>query len=177
VSLPVEPQAATPELFRSVLSNFATGVTIITARDGEEIVGMSANSFTSVSLEPPLVAFCAARSSTTYPRIRRAGGFCVNVLADDQAELAKLFSRLGVDRFAEISWGPAPSGAAILEGVLAWVDCTITAEHPAGDHVIVVGEVRYLGAAPARSPLLFFQSSYGMEEATVPLGGTPPPTS
>ncbi len=176
-SVSTDPQTASPERFRAVLSNFATGVTIITSTISGEAVGMSANSFTAVSLEPPLVAFCAAHSSTTYPRIREAGTFCVNVLAEDQAEVAKLFSLRGIDRFSQVSWRPAPSGAPLLEGVLAWVDCTISAEHEAGDHVIVVGEVKSLGATPGEAPLLFFQSSYGVERATVPLGDSPPPTS
>jgi 3-hydroxy-9,10-secoandrosta-1,3,5(10)-triene-9,17-dione monooxygenase reductase component len=177
VSDGLEPGGATPARFREVLASFATGVTIITALDGEEMAGMSANSFTAVSLEPPLVAFCAAVTSTTYPRIRRAGRFCVNVLAEDQVEVAKLFSLRGVNRFAEVSWAPAPSGAAILDGVLAWVDCDIVAEYPAGDHHLVIGAVHHLQAAADRAPLLFFRSSYGIERATIPLGDAPPPTS
>lgn len=149
--------------FRDVLGHFATGVTIITATDQGEQVGMSANSFTSVSLDPPLVAFCAAHSSTTYPRIRQAGHFCVNVLAEHQAEVARLFSVRGVDRFSAIEWTASPTGAAIIEGSLAWVDCEIFAEHVAGDHVIVVGKVVACEAYAMRHPLLFFRGSFGVE--------------
>ena len=149
--------------FRDVLGNFATGVTIITANDDGEQVGMSANSFTSVSLDPPLVAFCAAHTSTTYPRIRKAGHFCVNVLAEEQADIARMFSVRGIDRFAEISWRPANSGAAIIDGDLAWVDCTIEAEHVAGDHVIVIGKVMACEAFAMRRPLLFFRGEFGVE--------------
>jgi flavin reductase (DIM6/NTAB) family NADH-FMN oxidoreductase RutF len=149
--------------FRDVLGHFATGVTIITATDEGEQVGMSANSFTSVSLDPPLVAFCAAHSSTTYPRIRSAGHFCVNVLAEHQADVARLFSVRGVDRFAALDWGPSPTGAAIIEGSLAWVDCEIFAEHVAGDHVIVVGKVVACEAYAMRHPLLYFRGDFGVE--------------
>ena len=149
--------------FRDVLGHFATGVTIVTANDGGEQVGMSANSFTSVSLDPPLVAFCAAHSSTTWPRIRSAGHFCVNVLAEHQADVAKLFSVRGVDRFAAIEWVPSATGAAIIEGALAWVDCEIYDEHVAGDHVIVIGKVVGCEAFAMRHPLLFFRGGFGVE--------------
>jgi flavin reductase (DIM6/NTAB) family NADH-FMN oxidoreductase RutF len=150
-------------VFRDVLGNFATGVTIITASDDGEQVGMSANSFTSVSLDPPLVAFCAAHSSTTYPRIRSAGHFCVNVLAEEQADIARLFSVRGIDRFAELSWRPGLSGAAIIDGDLAWVDCSIEAEHVAGDHVVVIGRVQACEAFAMRRPLLYFRGQFGVE--------------
>ena len=157
-------EAAVDELtFRDVLGNFATGVTIITANDNGEQVGMSANSFTSVSLDPPLVAFCAALTSTTYPRIQRAGHFCVNVLGEEQADIGRLFSVRGVDRFAEISWRPSDTGAAIIEGDLAWLDCTIEAEYLAGDHLVVIGRVHACEAFAMRRPLLFFRGTFGVE--------------
>ena len=89
------------ERFRAVLGHFATGVTIITALDDGEPVGMAANSFTSLSLDPPLILFCVAHSSSTWPRIERAGTFAVNILGEDHEELSQLFARRGVDRFAE----------------------------------------------------------------------------
>ena len=152
--------------FRDVLGHFATGVTIITAEDAGEMVGMSANSFTSVSLEPPLISFCAAYSSTTYPHIQRARNFCVNVLEERQSEVARLFSTRGIDRFAAISWTRSPGGAAIIDGGLAWLDCTIEAEHDAGDHVIVVGRVNDCEAFAMRHPLLFFRGTFGLERPT-----------
>ena len=115
--------------FRDVLGNFATGVTIITANDNGEQVGMSANSFTSVSLDPPLVAFCAAHTSTTYPRIQRAGHFCVNVLAEEQADIGRLFRSAGSIASPRSPGDHPTPGAAIIEGDLAWLDCTIEAEH------------------------------------------------
>jgi flavin reductase (DIM6/NTAB) family NADH-FMN oxidoreductase RutF len=151
-----------PRAFRDVLGNFVTGVTIVTANDDGEMVGVAANSFTSVSLDPPLISFCAAHSSTTYPRIRRAAHFCVNVLAEGQHETAQLFAQRGADRFAKVGWRPSPLGAAILDGVLAWVDCTLEAEHRAGDHDIVLGRVVDFAVDTGRRPLLFFRGRFAV---------------
>ena len=100
--------------YRKVLGHFATGVTVITAMDGDEPTGMAANSFTSVSIEPPLVLFCAAKSSSTWPRIRAAGHFCVNILADDQEEICRLFATKGAERFKGVGWRTGDSGAPVL---------------------------------------------------------------
>ena len=130
--------------FRSVLGHFATGITVITAMDDGEPVGIAANSFTSVSLDPPLVLFCAAKTSRTWPRIQRAGHFCVNVLDEHQEHISKLFATKGADRFGQIDWHVGERGP-ILHDVHAYLDCTIETEHDAGDHVIVVGRVHELG--------------------------------
>lgn len=148
------------ESFRSVLGHFATGITVITAMDGDEPVGLAANSFTSVSLDPPLVLFCAASSSTTWPRIQRAGHFTVNVLDEHQEDICRLFATRGADRFGQIGWHVEQHGP-ILDDVHAYLDCTIEAEHPAGDHVIVVGRVHSLGLTADAGPLLFYQGRYG----------------
>jgi 3-hydroxy-9,10-secoandrosta-1,3,5(10)-triene-9,17-dione monooxygenase reductase component len=146
--------------FRSVLGHFATGITIITAMDGDEPVGLAANSFTSVSLDPPLVLFCAAKSSSTWPRIQRAGHFTVNVLDEDQEELCRIFATPGADRFGQIGWRVHSRGP-ILDDVHAFLDCTVEAEHEGGDHIIVVGRVRDLGLTADAGPLLFYQGRYG----------------
>ena len=146
--------------FRAVLGHFATGVTIITAMDGDEPVGVSANSFTSVSLDPPLVLFCVAKSSTTWPRIERARRFAVNILADHQEEVCKVFATRGIDRFAAVAWHPGVSGSPILEDVLAYVDCVMDAEHEAGDHLIVVGRVLDVAVTSEGGPLLFHRGNY-----------------
>lgn len=151
--------------YRRVLGHFATGVTVICAVDGGEPVGMAANSFTSVSLVPPLVLFCADHDSTTWPRIRAAGAFCVNVLAEDQEELCRLFATKGADRFGGVGWHAAPSGSPIIAGVLAWIDCRIADVHEAGDHAIVVGRVLAMDAAAHGKPLLFYRGGYGRFEA------------
>jgi 3-hydroxy-9,10-secoandrosta-1,3,5(10)-triene-9,17-dione monooxygenase reductase component len=147
--------------FRTVLGHFATGVTIITAMDGNEPVGISANSFTSVSLDPPLVLFCAAKDSTTWPRIKAAGKFTVNVLNEHQEDVSRVFATKGADRFSRIGWRESSAGSPVLHNSLAYIDCEIEDEHDAGDHVIVVGRVLELGVLSEDGPLLFFRGGYG----------------
>ncbi|MEU0674876.1 flavin reductase family protein [Streptomyces sp. NPDC006172] len=146
--------------FRRVLGTFATGVTIITAPAGPDEdtpAGFACQSFTSLSLDPPLVAFMVGRTSTTWPRIARAGVFCVNVLSADQAGLCRAFAVSGADKFAGITHDPAPTtGSPRLTGAPAWIDCTIHAVHPGGDHLIVVGRVNALGATETDDPPLLF---------------------
>lgn len=160
---PPTASEASPTQMRRVLGSFATGVTIITAHGPSGPVGMAANSFTSVSLDPPLVLFCAGKSSTTWPDIREAGHFCVNVVREDGESLCRQFAAKGVDRFADVSHREVATGAPVLEDALAWVDCEITAEHDAGDHVIVVGRVLALDGddADTATPLVFFRGGYG----------------
>lgn len=148
------------DAFRAVLGHFATGITIITAMDGGEPVGLAANSFTSVSLDPPLVLFCAAKTSTTWPRIQRAGHFTVNVLDEDQEDLCRAFATPGADRFGQIGWRLGSQGP-ILDDVHAFLDCVVESEHDAGDHVIVVGRVHDLGLTADAGPLLFYRGRYG----------------
>lgn len=147
--------------FRRVLGQFATGVTIITAMDGDEPAGVAANSFTSVSLDPPLVLFCVARTSTTWPRIERARKFAVNILGEHQEELCKLFAQKGVDRFGQIEWHLGVGGSPVLEDVIGYLDCEFWAEYDGGDHIIVVGRVLDLGVDHDAGPLLFHQGKYG----------------
>ncbi|GAA3392431.1 flavin reductase family protein [Streptomyces roseoviridis] len=155
--LPVDPAA-----FRRVLGNFASGVTIVTALDGDGPAGFACQSFASLSLDPPLVVFMVARTSTTWPRIARAGLFCVNVLGAEQAALCRAFAVSGADKFAGVTWTPAPAtGSPRLPDAPAWIDCTITTVHTGGDHLIVVGRVEALGATEAGEPLLFHRGRFG----------------
>jgi flavin reductase (DIM6/NTAB) family NADH-FMN oxidoreductase RutF len=147
--------------FRHVLGHFATGVAVITAVAPSGPVGMAVSSFTSVSLEPPLVAFLPDKSSTSWPKIRGAGVFCVNILSAGQEELCAQFARKGIDKFAGVPWRPAPSGAPILEGGMAWIDCELTQTFESGDHFIAIGRVVQLEAAEYGVPLVFFQGGYG----------------
>ena len=158
---PLTPDAAT---YRTVLGHFATGVALITAFDGDEPVGMACNSFTSVSLEPPLVLFCAAKSSSTWPRIQAAQKWAANILAEDGEQVCRLFAEKGADRFAKIAYGTGRTGAPILEDAIAYVDCETVAEHDAGDHLLVVGKVVELGYAAEGKPLLFYRGGYGRFE-------------
>jgi 3-hydroxy-9,10-secoandrosta-1,3,5(10)-triene-9,17-dione monooxygenase reductase component len=158
----LEPDSAT---YRTVLGHFATGVTIVTALDGDTPVGMACNSFTSVSLDPPLVLWCAAKSSSTWPQMRDSGGFAVNVLAEDGEPTCRVFATKGVDRFEGVTHHRAVTGAPILADALAYIDCETFAEHDAGDHVIVVGKVVELGYATEGKPLLFYRGGYGHFES------------
>lgn len=146
---------------RTVMGHFATGVAIVTADDGGFPVGMACNSFTSVSLDPPLVLFCAAKSSSTWPRIQAAGHYCVNILAEDGENLCRTFAtKAAEERYVGLGWESAVTGAPVLADALAYADCTIDAVHDAGDHVIVIGRVVELGHREG-APLLFFRGGYG----------------
>lgn len=147
--------------FRTVMGHFATGVTVITAIDDGEPVGIAANSFTSLSLDPPLVLFCVARSSSTWPRIERAGRFAVNILGEHQEEVSQLFATKGADRFGDTEWRVGVSGSPVLEDAMAYIDCEIDAQYPGGDHLIVVGRVLDLDVRGGARPLLFFRGGYG----------------
>jgi 3-hydroxy-9,10-secoandrosta-1,3,5(10)-triene-9,17-dione monooxygenase reductase component len=148
---------------REVLGTFTTGVVVVTAM-ADRPLGFTCQSFVSLSLDPPLVSFNPARTSTTWPGIRAVGRFCVNVLAHDQHELSELFARQGIDRFADVAWTPSPLGAPILEDVSAWVDCEFAGEFDGGDHTIVIGSVRALHADPHRHPLIFYRGRYAPSE-------------
>jgi 3-hydroxy-9,10-secoandrosta-1,3,5(10)-triene-9,17-dione monooxygenase reductase component len=137
---------------------------IITAIDANEPVGMAANSFTSVSLDPPLVLFCAAKASSTWPRIETSGKWAANILDEDGEEVCRLFAQKGADRFARIAYTPGRSGSPILEDALAFVDCETIEKYDAGDHVIVVGRVLELGYQHEGKPLLFYRGGYGRYE-------------
>ncbi|WP_084532260.1 flavin reductase family protein [Nocardia miyunensis] len=151
----------TTEVFRSVLGHFPSGVVAITGRDvNGEPAGMAVSSFTSVSLDPPLVAFLPDKTSSTFPAIARRGTFCVNVLAAGQEDICRALAVSGGDKFADLSWHPGPHGDPVLDGAVAWIGCAIEAVHDAGDHRIVVGRVSDLAADPAAGPLLFFRSRY-----------------
>jgi 3-hydroxy-9,10-secoandrosta-1,3,5(10)-triene-9,17-dione monooxygenase reductase component len=156
--------APDPASLRTVLGHFATGVAIITALDGDEPVGMACNSFTSVSLEPQLVLFCAAKSSTTWPRVQTGKRWAANILAEDGEEVCRLFAQKGADRFAHLAYTTGRTGAPLLDAAIAFVDCETVAEHDAGDHVIVVGQVLELGYSSENKPLLFYRGGYGRFE-------------
>jgi 3-hydroxy-9,10-secoandrosta-1,3,5(10)-triene-9,17-dione monooxygenase reductase component len=161
-----DPEAkAAARLFRDVMGRFASGITVITTTSGGEPVGMTCQSFCSVSLDPPLVLFSPARSSRAWPLIQRSGRFAVNVLAGDQEEISNHMATRGIDKFEGIEWEPAPeTGSPLLAGALAHLDCTIHAVYEAGDHYVVLGRVKYLTAESRScdtvSPLLYFEGRY-----------------
>jgi flavin reductase (DIM6/NTAB) family NADH-FMN oxidoreductase RutF len=150
---------------RQIMGHFATGVTIITALDGDEPVGLTAQSFTSLSLDPPLILFCPGKTSTTWPRIERAGSFTVNILGQAQEAICRTFAASGADKFAGVEWTPSDvTGAPVLDDVLAWVDCRLESQHDAGDHLIVIGRVVDLSVEEEGKPLLFYRGGFGTFE-------------
>jgi 3-hydroxy-9,10-secoandrosta-1,3,5(10)-triene-9,17-dione monooxygenase reductase component len=153
------------EQLRRVLGHFATGVTVVTAHTEEGPVGMVANSFTSVSLDPPLVLFCAGTGSDTWPSIQKVGHFCINVLNHQQEQLAVKFAKKGSDRYEGVEHMLSAHGIPRLAGATAQIDCQIVAEHEAGDHVIVVGQVLEMDLADSESgelsaPLIFYRGGF-----------------
>ena len=166
--LPSEPTGGIDEArYRQVLGHFPTGVTVITARAPSGPVGLAVGSFSSVSLEPPLVGFFAGKSSSSWPKIREAGSFCVNILAADQEDVCRVFASRAIDKFAGLGWKPMGSGSPRINDVLAWIDCRIEAVHDAGDHELCIGRVTELGVDVdhEHGPLVFFRGGYGRFEA------------
>lgn len=151
----------TPSEYRRVLGHLPTGVTVLTAflPDGAP-TGMAANSVTSVSLDPPMILVCPAKSSTTWPSIRDAGRFCVNFMASHHADLSVRFAKRDVDRFADVAWHARTSGPA-LDDAIAWLQCEVSAEHDAGDHTVVIAQVSEIEASLDGAPLVFFKGQYG----------------
>jgi flavin reductase (DIM6/NTAB) family NADH-FMN oxidoreductase RutF len=142
---------------RSAMGCFATGVTIVAALEGGSPVGFTCQSFVSLSLDPPLIAICPGRSSTSWPRMVAAGTFSVNVLSAEQAAVCAGFARSGVDKFENISWHIGPNGTPVIDDVVASVECEMMVAHDAGDHEIVIGRVLAVEESD-RPPLLYFRS-------------------
>ncbi|MET8145858.1 flavin reductase family protein [Sphaerisporangium sp. NPDC005288] len=156
------PGSVDEETFRQALAVHAAGVVVITAQSEGVPVGLTATSFSSVSLDPPLVSFYVAQESTTWPWLRSADHFAVNILTGDQAELAARFARKGVDRFAEPTrWRPGPLGAPLLQDVSAHLVCLPYDTFTVGDHVLVVGLVAEAGVYHPGHPLLYHQGRFG----------------
>lgn len=163
VSFPSAPEDGVPgTYFRNVLGNYPTGVVFVSARgeDGEPI-GMVVGSFTSVSLDPPMVAFLADRQSTTFPKIQAAGRFVVNVMASDQVSTCKVLGSRAPDRFDRVAWSPSAAGIPVVEGGVAWIDCQLDEVVEAGDHVIALARVLDLKRVSDKLPLVFFRGDYG----------------
>ncbi|MEA2687222.1 MAG: 3-hydroxy-9,10-secoandrosta,3,5(10)-triene-9,17-dione monooxygenase reductase component [Actinomycetota bacterium] len=153
--------------YRQVLGHFATGVTVVTGQDDAGPAGLAVNSFTSVSLDPPLVAFSVGKKSTTWPRIRATGRLTVNILSADQESVSRRFasSVAGADRFDGLGWHPSPAGSPVVDGALAWIDATVDAEHDAGDHVMVIARVSAMDVVHEGAPLVFYRGGYGRFES------------
>jgi len=154
------PSSADPTTMRSVLGHFPSGVTIVTGTTPDGPAGFTCQSFSSLSLDPPLVLVLPGRGSTSWPAIEATGRFCVNVLAEGQRELSTRFARSGGDKFSGVDWSTSALGSPVLGGATAWIDCTLEAVHDGGDHLIVVGAVHDLGAAEESAPLVFHRGAY-----------------
>jgi 3-hydroxy-9,10-secoandrosta-1,3,5(10)-triene-9,17-dione monooxygenase reductase component len=145
---------------RSVLGQYPSGVTVVTAVRRGEPVGFACQSFHSLSLDPPMIVVLAGRSSATWPKIREVRRFCVNVLAEGQEEVCRAFSVSGADKFAGVEWEPGPTGSPVLAGSSAWVDCHLVDEYDGGDHTIAVGRVHAVGSDETSSPLIFHRGLF-----------------
>ncbi len=150
-----------PARFRRALSHFASGIVVITGTDGGAPIGLTCQSFSSLSLDPPLVLFSVARTSTTWPRIARSGRLVVNILSDVQADVSAAFAVSGGDKFGRVAWRPDDDGLPVLDGTLAHLTGTISGTFDGGDHLIVVTAVSSIVESdPDALPLLYFRSAY-----------------
>jgi flavin reductase (DIM6/NTAB) family NADH-FMN oxidoreductase RutF len=151
-----------PRELRTAMSHYCSGVVVVTGLHEGAPVGLTAQSFVSLSLDPPLVAISPARSSRSWPKLRDAGHFNINILGADQRPTCELFARSGGDKFSRLAWKPGRTGSPVLENVLGVIECRLDAEHDAGDHTIAVGRVLHLEIFDVkRGPLLFFRGGYG----------------
>lgn len=154
--------------FRTVLGHFPTGVTVVTGLDGDEPVGFTIGSFTSVSLDPPMVGFLPQTDSDTWAAMAPAGRFCVNVLSAQQSDLCWKFAKTGneTERFEDVAWRPGPTGSPVIERAVAWIDCEVEQVFEMGDHYFVLGRVVALDAdanddGQGPHPLVFFKGALG----------------
>ena len=150
--------------FRAVLGRFATGVTVVTARDRRKRdVGMTVSAFSSVSLDPPLVLFCIDHSASAYNTLSKADCFVANILCENQEAIARRFADPDSDRFNGIGYYRGQTGAAVLEEVLGYIECTVIARHEAGDHDVIIGSVD-IAVSNEGKPLLYYRGGYAQLE-------------
>ena len=151
--------------FRQIMRRYPTGVTVLTVRTGEHIHGMTANSFTSVSLDPTLVLVCINNKNVTHQLVTRAGTFALNILSEHQIHLAQRFAHQveqPANPFADIAYHTGITGAPLFDDSVAYLDCKVVAAHPAGDHTIFIGEVQMAEFGNARdvNPLMWLDGKY-----------------
>jgi flavin reductase (DIM6/NTAB) family NADH-FMN oxidoreductase RutF len=156
--------AIEPSLFRQLLGCFPTGVAVITTRDADgQPAGLTCNSFSSVSLEPPLVLFSLRSASKLLDTFRKAEGFAINILSERQDALSGRFASSKIDnKFEGVAWRPGPLGMPLVDDCLASFECSVFAIHEAGDHVVFIGEVQHMGAGGADQALVFYKGAYMM---------------
>ncbi|SDL14476.1 flavin reductase family protein [Streptomyces indicus] len=151
------------EEFRATLGRFTTGVVAVTAlRERDSVpVGLAVNSFTSVSLAPALVLFCVSKGSTSWPQIRTADHFCINILGEHQQDLSSRLATRDTDKFRGVRWTATPGGAPVLDGAIGWLECSVETEYEAGDHDVIISRVHVLSSRDDGAPLVFYRGSYG----------------
>lgn len=145
---------------RRALSEFATGVTVVTTSGPGGPYGFACQSFSSLSLNPPLVLFTVMKSSRTWPHIEASGTFTVNVLTEEQKSVSAAFGRRGEEKFSHGHWEASPLGNPVLGGCAIWIDCTVDAVYDGGDHHIVVGAIKDIGHRQDSCPLVYHRGSY-----------------
>lgn len=152
----------TSEWFRTVMGTVPTSVAVVSGLDSSgRPVGLAVGTLTSVSLDPPLVAFCPGLDSSSWPKIRPSGRFCVNVLARSQEHVSRLFASKRENKFTDVDWAPSQDGLPMIEGTVARIECVLQDEHDGGDHTIVVGRVVRMTGEPAARPRVFLGGKYG----------------
>ncbi|MGX9293517.1 3-hydroxy-9,10-secoandrosta-1,3,5(10)-triene-9,17-dione monooxygenase reductase subunit [Tsukamurella paurometabola] len=154
------PAPIEPLDYRTAMGHFCTGVTVITAADEGGPAGFACQSFSALSLDPPLVLFCPMKTSGAWRTIERSGRFAVNVLGEGQQDVSSVFGSRHPDKFGAVDWKPSRSGSPLLDGALSWIDCAVETVHDGGDHHIVIGRVLELSAPNAGRPLLFYKGRY-----------------
>lgn len=155
-----EPMTADSSVLRRAFGCFPSGVTAVCAMVDDEPIGMAASSFTSVSVAPPLVSVCFQASSSTWPRLRDVPRLGISVLAEGHDEICMSLARKSADRFADIGWDRASGGGVFVHGATAWLECSLHAEVPAGDHAVALLEIHGLWADPEAAPLVFHGSRF-----------------
>lgn len=147
---------------RGAMSEFATGVTIVTTQDEDIPIGFACQSFTSLSLNPPMILFTVMKSSRSWPHIEKTGTFAVNVLSEDQQNISAEFGRRGGLKFGVGEWSLSPLGNPLLHGGSVWIDCTVANVYEGGDHWIIVGNIQGIGKREAAHPLVYHRGSYAL---------------
>jgi len=162
-----EAMTMNPADFRAAMSHHPTAVCVITTTTSEgKAVGMTVGTFTSVSLDPPLVGFFPDKKSTSWPRIAQTGRFCVNLLADNQEDVCRTFAGRGPDKFADVVHRFSEHGLPLVDGAVAYIECSIHSVAEAGDHYLVLGEVDAMTVGTSASPLIFHKGTYAQVAPT-----------
>ncbi|WP_433212612.1 flavin reductase family protein [Microtetraspora malaysiensis] len=161
---PADVAPPTPLELRRAMGAFASGVTVVTGIDEGEPVGFACQAFSSVSLEPPLVLFCADHNGRAWPRIRKSGRFCVNVLGEDQVDVCRRFGSSKGQKFEDLDWDLSRWGSPALRDVLLRVHAEVEDVHVAGDHDVVIGRVLQVETVAEQRPMIFFKGRFGIDE-------------